>query len=50
MHCCVCSHVCHHTGGPTYCQMHDPAFGGRYVWPSPWPFPPQFTQIGRAHV
>lgn len=25
MHCCVCSQVCMHTGGPSYCAKHDPA-------------------------
>ena len=24
-HCCACSTVCHHIGGPFYCASHDPA-------------------------
>lgn len=23
-HCCICAGVCGHTGGPSYCEMHNP--------------------------
>lgn len=23
-HCCVCTGICNHTGGPFYCDMHKP--------------------------
>lgn len=27
MHCCVCSGVCYHVGGPSYCATHRPDCG-----------------------
>lgn len=31
MHCCVCSGVCYHIGGPWYCERH----GGASQWVNP---------------
>lgn len=41
-HCCVCSGVCNHTGGPFYCSVHAPQpFGGlnrnTFYYPIPQP-------------
>ena len=38
MHCCICSKVCWHVGGPFYCRKHDPE--RQYKTPysqTPWP-------------
>ncbi len=37
MHCCVCSRVCHHIGGPFYCSTHQPVIT---VWPPVNPLAP----------
>ena len=46
MHCCVCTGVCGHIGGPWYCDMHKPRYvpGGGYFHPIPNYIPPRVNK------
>jgi hypothetical protein len=40
-HCCVCQGVCHHVGGPWYCEQHE-----RIATAMHWPNAPQPVNVG----
>lgn len=46
-HCCVCTSVCGHIGGPFYCSQHQPG-NVTPTWTYPTPSLPVYPDIDRA--